>query len=248
MIADFGNNRVQELDREGRCIQVIGEKGTDDGCFQYPSDVEVDNEENVYVTDILNNRVQVFDKYGQFLCKFGQKGSGPGQLRGPCGLAQDKLQGLIYIAEHNNHRISVFTNKGEYQRHIGNATELKDPKGICLHKDKVLVSSSGSDYIVVYNNTGEKLHVFGQKGTGPGEFNEPKGLCVNQYGQVVACDDKNHRIQILDGSTGEVVRVFGSEGKEPGKVQRPYALTLTPSGKLVVSEFCGSSIQMLELQ
>ena len=44
---------------------------------------------------------------------FGTKGSDPGQHIYPLGIIIDGSN-LMYIAEQNNHRISIFTNDGQF--------------------------------------------------------------------------------------------------------------------------------------
>jgi hypothetical protein len=74
-----------------------------------------------------------------------------------------------------------------------------------------VLASSGRRYlsdeyhhrVIVEEPTGERWN-FGGYGTGPGEFNRPRGL-VLQEGQdpsasrLFVCDAWNHRLQVFDG-------------------------------------------------
>jgi len=58
-----------------------GSKGTDDGQFLRPHDLEFDNNNKLlYAVDRDGNRIQVFDKNGAFLFTFGQKGNADGSF------------------------------------------------------------------------------------------------------------------------------------------------------------------------
>ena len=46
---------------------------------------------------------------------FGSKGSGPGQFKNPAGVAVSNDY-MIYVADHNNHRIQVSTNTRTHAR------------------------------------------------------------------------------------------------------------------------------------
>ncbi|MCX9082421.1 MAG: PGF-pre-PGF domain-containing protein, partial [Candidatus Methanoperedens sp.] len=75
-----------------------GSSGSDDGQFDGPEGVAVDNEGNVYVADTGNNRIQKFNSSGIFLTRWGSSGSGDGQFDSPEGVAVDS-DGNVYIAE-----------------------------------------------------------------------------------------------------------------------------------------------------
>src|SRR3954469_21082281 len=55
-VADTGNHRVQELDRDGHSLNVYG--GPSPGQFSAPRGIAVDAGGNVYVADTGNNRLQ----------------------------------------------------------------------------------------------------------------------------------------------------------------------------------------------
>lgn len=59
-IVDSGNNRVQRFDSEGNYLSEFGSFGTENGQFNAPWGVAIDNEGFVYVTDSKNARVQKF--------------------------------------------------------------------------------------------------------------------------------------------------------------------------------------------
>jgi len=60
-VAEFGNNRVQRFDRQGRGLDVWGEPGRLPGQLAYPWGVALGRDRRVYVLDSGNNRVQVVE-------------------------------------------------------------------------------------------------------------------------------------------------------------------------------------------
>ena len=64
----------------------FGSTGQDDGEFNRPTDVAVDNEGTIYVTDYKNDRVQIFDGDGKI--RYQAAGAGP---RSPSGAASASI-------------------------------------------------------------------------------------------------------------------------------------------------------------
>ncbi len=91
---------------------------TTPGDFSAPTNVAVDNDGNVYVTDTLNSRVEIFDGDGHFISTFGKPGDGPGYLFRPKGIAVD-CDGHIWVADEFQDRVQVFNREGQLLTYIG---------------------------------------------------------------------------------------------------------------------------------
>ena len=62
IVCEFGNNRVQRIDKEtGQGLATWGHAGRDPGQFAYPWGVAVDKHGRVVAVDAGNNRFQVFE-------------------------------------------------------------------------------------------------------------------------------------------------------------------------------------------
>ncbi|NOR15646.1 MAG: 6-bladed beta-propeller [Candidatus Aminicenantes bacterium] len=68
---------------------------------------------------------------------------------------------------------------------------------IDLKQSLVYIADSGNQRIVVFDLDGNFVRTLGQKGQGPGEFNNPTGLCVDDNSRIVVADYQNNRIQIF---------------------------------------------------
>ena len=77
----------------------------------------------VYVVDYYNQRVQVLDKQGAHVRTIGvtgEAGSGNHQFHFPAGVfVEPGPDGLVYVADQNNHRVQVLNKQGAYVRTIG---------------------------------------------------------------------------------------------------------------------------------
>ncbi|KAF2362182.1 NHL repeat [Trinorchestia longiramus] len=68
---------------------------------------------------------------GSVLRCFGSYGSGPGEFRDPSGVVCD-AEGFIIIGDSRNHRVQVFSNKGEFLCVLRIDRPLRRPSGLCL--------------------------------------------------------------------------------------------------------------------
>jgi len=76
------------------------------------------------------------------------------------------------------------------------------------------------------------LDQFGTAGSGPGQFNAPKGVAVAADGTIFVADTGNHRIQVFDAN-GNFLRQWGSLGVGNGQFNGPRDLTLGLGGVAV---------------
>src|SRR5208282_3776049 len=91
---------------------------TTPGDFAAPTNVALDIDGNVYVTDTLNSRVEIFDAEGNFISTFGKAGDGPGYFFRPKGIAIDS-DGHVWVADQSQDRVQVFNREGQLLTYIG---------------------------------------------------------------------------------------------------------------------------------
>ena len=93
------------------------------GDFAAPTNVAVDADGNVYVTDTLNDRVEIFDAEGNFVSTFGKNCDSPGCFERPKGIAIDS-DGHIWVADAMMDRLQVFNREGQVLLPIGSHGNL----------------------------------------------------------------------------------------------------------------------------
>jgi streptogramin lyase len=118
-VCDTGLDQVLVFDADPpfKFLRAIGTRSgkhdlTKPGDFSYPTNVAVDGDRNVYVSDTFNNRVEVFDADGNFIRTFGKAGDGPGYFARPKGIATDS-DGHVWVADAVQDRVQVFTPEGK---------------------------------------------------------------------------------------------------------------------------------------
>jgi DNA-binding beta-propeller fold protein YncE len=98
-------------------LRKIGTPGknhtlVDPGQFAVPTNVALDSDGNLYVSDTYNNRIEVFDADGNFIRQFGKAGDRPGTFMRPKGIAVD-VDGHVWVADAVQDRVQCFTPEGD---------------------------------------------------------------------------------------------------------------------------------------
>jgi DNA-binding beta-propeller fold protein YncE len=123
-VANTGTDQVLVYDADTfKLLRKIGTAGknhtlTTPGDFSAPTNVAVDKEGNVFVTDTLNDRVEEFDADGQFIRTFGKNGDGPGEFTRPKGIAVD-CDNHVWVADAMMNRLQVFSEEGDLRLIVG---------------------------------------------------------------------------------------------------------------------------------
>lgn len=111
-IAEYGEfDRIQKFGPDGQFLLEWGSHGSEPGQFVRPQNLEIDEQNRIWVADACNHRVQVFDASGRLLFLWGTQGSAAGQLYYPYDLAFDR-HGNVLVCEYGNHRIQKFDRQG----------------------------------------------------------------------------------------------------------------------------------------
>lgn len=238
-VVDFGNNRVQKFDVEGRFLLEFGIFGSENGQFVEPVDASAAHGFSLAVTDSRNERWQTFDFDGNFLA-----GSRPASevrrtvgLGIPWGIARAP-DGRLLVSNVQDHGIVVVGLDGEIEFSFGGfgagVGQLNEPKGVALSRRRdVFVADSGNHRVQVFDLHGGPLRVWGRRGRGTGEFETPEGVAVDGEGRVFVADTGNDRVQVFDGAGRWLASL--SEAGPYGMLSQPAALAVD-GPRLVVAD------------
>ncbi len=203
-LADTWNHRIQKFTSEGKFLTMWGYFGQAEqpDAFWGPRDVAVDAQGRVFVSDTGNKRIVVFDGEGNFITQFGTYGVGPGEFDEPVGLALD-AEGRVYVADTWNQRVQVFEESApntflpvrewEIDGWYGDSLDNK-PYIAVLANGNVVVSDPEGYRLIEFTPTGEIVQVWGDFGSGAGEFGLPIGLAADSEGGLWVTDAANGRV------------------------------------------------------
>jgi DNA-binding beta-propeller fold protein YncE len=138
-LTDDLHHTVRQFTPEGKLLLTIGDPDTPSTLqggkpFNRPTHVALcPRTGDIYVSDGYgNSRVHKYDPKGRHLFSWGEPGTDPGCFNLPHNIATD-AEGLVYVADRENHRVQIFDEKGRYQAQLNN---LHRPCGLfCDRRD-----------------------------------------------------------------------------------------------------------------
>ena len=150
-VADDKNHRVQVINIDDLThSHYIGE-----GKLNRPFDVALDSKGNVFVASYHESCIKVFKPGGEFLKEIGRGAylslttRQGGLLYHPSSIAMGS-DNLMYITEHDDDRISVFTTKGEFVKVLPCEKKLSGPEGIAIDGfGNLYISNTDKNEIIV---------------------------------------------------------------------------------------------------
>ena len=161
---------------------------------------------------------------------------GANQFIMPHGLTIDSRDN-VWLTDVGRHQVYKFSSDGRLIFALGEAGVPGDDRSHFNLPTDVAVLPDGNFYVsdgyentrvVKYSANGEYLFQWGTKGSGPGQFDLPHGIGVDEAGRVYVADRTNARVQVFDGA-GK----FLAEWKSPD-LGRPYAVALGSQAKAFV--------------
>jgi DNA-binding beta-propeller fold protein YncE len=182
---------------------------------------------------------------------WGTFGPGAGQFGDAQGVEPDSA-GHVYVADTSNHRIQVFSPRGEFILAWGwgvrnGQSELQTCRSSCQSglaglgqgqlgapnglapdpEGHVYVADTGQDRVQKFSAGGRFLDQWGSEGAGPGQFDGPVDIALGPAGRVYVADFFNHRIQVFSP---------GGHFLDQWDADYPYGLAVDPAGNIYVAE------------
>ena len=156
----------------------------------------------------------------------------------------------MWVVDAANNIVVKVTPKGRIEQALGRRREpwVWDTHGIeraiprrsnFYHPTDTAVGPDGSTYvadgygnsrIVKFSKEGNLVHFWGMRGAGPGEFNTPHSIVIDNEGLVYVGDRANSRIQVFDGDGNfrDQWRLRDVPGGETARSSEPWSLCITP--------------------
>ena len=250
-VCDTFNHRIQVFSEHGVFLRGWGAQGSAAGQFNGPMGIGVNKTTgDVYVADTNNHRIQQFTSNGTFIKEWGEyynggyTYSGNYQFNGPRDVAVDSA-GNVYVTDHSNHRVMVYTSTGTFIRKWGNESgdgHLYYPLGILVTStDKVYVTDQ--DSVKRYTTSGAYETKWGSEGVGDGQFDLPWGLGADTSGNIYVAGSDDHRVQKFNAG-GTFLALWGVRSSREGMFNVPWNLNVDQDGKIYVADTYNHRIQI----
>jgi DNA-binding beta-propeller fold protein YncE len=205
-LTDVARNQVFKFSISGNLLMVIGEEGVagkDSSHFDLPTDVAIDNDGSIYVSDGYgNSRIVKFSPKGEYLLEWGKKGIEHGQFHIPHSIDIDQ-NGNVYVADRENSRIQVFDTSGNFlwawkNNNIGRIFSVKlDKHSNTLFAIDYVIQDSipkGSD-VILFNSKTEPITRFGRSGNYNGSTTWYHDIAISTEGRIYVVDILGRKIE-----------------------------------------------------
>ncbi|QHS54510.1 hypothetical protein GWR56_02725 [Mucilaginibacter sp. 14171R-50] len=219
-VADMGNNIIRKITPSGivSTFAGSGSAGYNNGTgtiasFSQPADIVIDGSGNLFVADMGNNLIRQITPAGVVTTVAGSRfagiASGQGtaaSLNKPSGIARDAA-GNLYVTEPLNktirkiskdYMVTIFTGGPDSLSFaIGRPQAIKidgsDNLYIADANGRILKIAADKTFSVLAGTTGTTGSADGAGGTA--SFNDPRGIAVDNQGNVYVADYNNNRIR-----------------------------------------------------
>lgn len=148
----------------------------------------------------------------------------------PHGLEVD-ADDNIWVTDVGLHQVFKLSPEGEVLMVLGEAgvpgddlTHFNRPTDVAVAPDGTVYISDGyeNSRVLKFAADGRPLLQWGERGTGPGQFDLPHAIDLDAQGRVYVADRENDRVQVFDAD-GRFLTQWKSEG-----LGRPYGVAVAP--------------------
>ena len=170
----------------------------------------------------------------QLITKIGKKGTGKGEFSSPRQLTVAP-NGSVFVADRNNNRIVVMTNKLKFQQTIKHAS-MTGPCDVKLLDNKVFVLSLNNPCLHVFSQSGEKLQSFITCGKqGNEQVKEGYFFCFDKQQNILISDFSDNSIKVFSRE-GALLHTLGYTQEEEKKI-KPNGIVVTNENKIICTSY-----------
>lgn len=153
-VSETEKHRIVVFNEEGKLLRFIGERGEENGNFNFPTFLALDKSRKLLVVDAMNFRIQIFDDHGNYVRSFGEAGDATGYFNRPKGIAVDSY-GHIFIVDALFHTVQIFDGEGNFLYNFGGLGQLNSrfwlPTGITIDdNNNIYIADSYNSRIQVF--------------------------------------------------------------------------------------------------
>jgi len=156
-VVDPPNHAVWRVGLDGKVLGRVGERGTGEGQFNFPTGIAALPDGSLLVVDALNFRVVRLSADGKTLSAFGEAGDGGGAFARPKAVAVDD-GGNIYVSDAQNDVVLVYGRTGAFDLAVGASGrgpgQFLLPAGLAIGEGYLFVADSYNHRIGIFELLG----------------------------------------------------------------------------------------------
>ncbi|MES9970899.1 MAG: NHL repeat-containing protein [Candidatus Thiodiazotropha sp.] len=247
-IVDSGNNRIQVYADNGSYLFSFGSKGSGKQQLNSPVGITTTDNGRVLVADRGNKRIQIFNSEGGFL-KSIPTVVGKSTIT-PVDVATDQNgERILVTASGPHHRILLFNRRGEVTGVWGkpgnNQGEFRYPATIAVSNEhETYVVDVFNTRVQVLDQKGNFLVSVGSWGVSPGHLFRPKGVAIENDGQILVSDSYLGVVQLYNNDT-RFHAVLGVNG-DIARFDTPAGMDVDKQDRVYIAEVMSNRVTVLQ--
>jgi DNA-binding beta-propeller fold protein YncE len=213
------------------------------GVLVSPSDVAIDQNDRLFITDSAGAAVHVFNLNKRTYKQFAGISEREKLLK-PVGLTL--VGNRIYVVDSILRKVCVFDKNGKFVFYFGGDRFVR-PSGIAYSQQDeiVYVADTAGHTIYVFTIDGKFIRQIGSRGMGGGMFNFPTHLWVDNNSKLYVSDTLNYRIQVFSRQH-RLLTMFGRQGDRPGNFAHPSGVATDGFGNIYVIDRQFENVQVFD--
>lgn len=239
------------------------------GEFAYPTGIDVDGADNIYVANTFEDRVEKYTDDGEFIGAFGGTGTGDGRFSELRSVAVDD-DGYIYALDSGNSRVQKLAPDGSYITQWGSFGhedgQFNFPTDIDTDATgHVVVADYENHRIQLFTTAGEFVKSYSAFGYANGRLRFPRSLAVTPNGTIYVANSNSDRIDVWGIEVAPYDEApppptppptptppayyegqWGEAGEEGGQFNFPRGVAVGQDGLIYVADTFNDRIQVFE--
>ncbi|MEZ5042600.1 MAG: kelch repeat-containing protein [Saprospiraceae bacterium] len=241
-----GNRQLMEFDAQGQYVRSLGQ-----GIFKDPHGLRIDNEDNIWTTDLVAHVVIKMNPEGRVLMVLGENGTSGlyNEARNmvlffkPADIAFSR-NGDIFVADgYGNHRVVKMDKTGKFIKTWGKQGpeegNFNNPHNIVIdHQDRLYIADRHNARIQVFDTDGKFLKAWTNVG-------KPWGLAFSTERNLYMTEGDSEKVLKLD-LEGNILGEFkAGSGTQEGQFRAAHGIAVGPGEELFVTEVLNWRVQKL---
>jgi len=213
--------------------------------FKAPVGLALDAAGGLLVADAELGAVFRLDAEGQPRGVIGQV-----ELARPTGVTRDPVSGRIYVTDTRRHQVVVFDRDGRFLDHWGQRGDepgrFNAPTYIYLKQGRLFVADTLNSRVQILDaGDGRWLKSIGRRGLYVGNFERPKGVAVDDEGNVYVVESYRDHLLIFDDA-GRFLLPIGGTGKGAGQFFLPAGVYVDRRNRVYVADMFNGRVVVFQ--
>jgi DNA-binding beta-propeller fold protein YncE len=212
--------------------------------FSDPIGITAGDRGEILVSDATLRRIVRLDAQGVPLGSFGGD-----VLKRPTGLVRDPASGWIFCVDTGEHDIKVFDDSGLLVDRIGlrgkAPGEFNAPTHIALAGDRLYVTDTLNARVQILTLAGDPVDQIGKRGLYVGNLTRPKGVAVDEDGNVYVVESYYDHLLIFDRDARFLLPIGGS-GSAIGQFYLPAGAWTDTQGRIYVADMYNGRVVLFQ--